>query len=394
MARQQNPGNPAGAGLPVWFNNVVTNDRGRPLPILMNATIALEQDPVFAGCFRFDRFRSEAMVCAPVPWEPHLRGVRPWSARDRRRVTIWLQENHIRAGESIAESAAFEVADRYPFHPVVDYWQGLVWDGVPRIDIWLHTYLGADLNPYTQAVGPRWLISAIARIDRPGCKADCCLVLEGPEGIRKSSTFEVLGSPWYSNDIAVLGSKDSQQQLLGKWVLELDELDAVHRADWAAVKAFLSRSSDHYRRAYRRDPEELPRQNVFGGTTNSDSWARDPVGLRRFWPVVPHHIDIDALRRDKDQLWAEARDAYFTLAKPWWLDDDTLVALAREIQIARYDIDPWEDRIRDFIYSKPVVTTTQILNELGMVEKDFLRGHQMRIGSILSSLGWVKIEDS
>jgi putative DNA primase/helicase len=389
MARgQRNPGNSAAAGLPVWFNQVYLNDKGAPLPLLVNAIVALEHDPVFAGALRFDRFRSEAMMCRPVPWDPHLSAPRPWSNRDRREACSWLQEHHVRVGELIAESAALTVADRHPFHPVVDYLGGLTWDGVRRIDTWLHTYLGADLNRYIEAVGPRWLISAIARIDRPGCKADCALVLEGPEGIYKSTTFEVMGAPWYSNDIAALGTKDSQQQLPGKWIIELDELDAVSRAsDWAAVKAFISRGTDHYRRSYRRDPEDLPRQNVFGGTTNSDTWARDATGLRRFWPVVCHNIDIAALRHDKDQLWAEARDAYFTLAQPWWLDDEELIAVARDQQLARYDIDPWENKIRDFLYGKKVITSSEILDAIGLPEKDRKRGDQMRIGNILRALG-------
>jgi predicted P-loop ATPase len=389
VARSSVP--PSAAGLPTWYSLLQLNDKGNPLAILSNAIIPLERDSAFSGAFRYDQFRGEVMICAPLPWDQYLATPRPWHEKDRIECCIWLQDKGLRVGELIAESAARGVAYRSTYHPVVDYLSSLAWDGVPRIDTWLYTYCGVDFSRYSEAVGPRYLISAVARVLRPGVKADCALVLEGPEGIYKSTVFEVLGSPWYSNDIAALGTKDAQQQLLGKWIIELDELDAVSRAsDWAAVKAFISRGTDHYRRSYRRDPEDLPRQCVFGGTTNTDLWARDPTGLRRFWPAKCGHIDIRALRRDKDQLFAEAVVAFY---KPsvWWLDDDELIELAREQQMARHDVDPWEWDVLQYISGKSCVTTTEILVDKLRVPLDRVsRAESMRVGSILRKARYVR----
>src|SRR5690606_24702631 len=108
----------------------------------------------------------------------------------------------------IAGQAVEVVARDHPFHPVREYLESLAWDGVPRIDAWLNTYLGVADTAYTRAIGPRWLISAIARIQTPGAQADCALILEGPQGIRKSSALRVLAQPWFTDRLSDLGSKD------------------------------------------------------------------------------------------------------------------------------------------------------------------------------------------
>src|SRR6185369_14361928 len=110
------------------------------------------------------------------------------------------------------------------FHPVREYLDGLAWDGTKRLDRWLAAYLGAADTPYTQAVGERWMISAVARIYRPGCQADSVLILEGQQGIKKSSALAELGSPWFSDRLSEFGSKDAAMEMAGIWIIELAEL--------------------------------------------------------------------------------------------------------------------------------------------------------------------------
>jgi predicted P-loop ATPase len=139
MAGASSPGNPAGAGLPAWFDELQVNDKGAPLATLENAKIALAGDPAFAGCFGFDKFRSEVMIRRAVPWEPTLRSARQWGERDSLEVTIWLQRNFIRVRKGDAIDAAFAVAYDNPYNPPFDYIAGLV-DGAERgvdIDSWL-----------------------------------------------------------------------------------------------------------------------------------------------------------------------------------------------------------------------------------------------------------------
>ena len=253
------------------------------------------------------------MLCAPVPWDLTPTVPRPWTDQDDREAAAWMQDIQVNVGVPDAARAVQTVAERDKFHPVLDYLNQISWDGVPRLDTWLVAYIGTEDTEYTQAVGPRWMISGVARIYEPGCKADCVLVLEGPQGILKSSAFAAIGGAWYTNDVAALGTTAAQEQILGNWIVELDELEAVTRArDVVAVKAFVSRSIDKFRLPYGHRSHAHPRQCIFGGTTNRETWMRDETGGRRWWPVRSGLIDIDALRQDRDQLWAEARDRYLT----------------------------------------------------------------------------------
>jgi len=130
------------------------------------------------------------------------------------------------------------------------YLQGLLWDGVQRLDRWLATYLGVEDADYSRAVGSRWLISAVARIFQPGAKADCCLILEGPQGIRKSTALRTIAGEYFTDELADLGTKDAAMQTRGVWIIELSELDNLSHAEVARIKAFMSRTTDRFRPPY------------------------------------------------------------------------------------------------------------------------------------------------
>jgi len=316
----------AAGGVP-WAGDLILNGDGAAKAILYNAIVALSMDAAFQGAIRHDKFRVQTMLCAPIPWDLAPILPRPWRDQDDREAAAWLQDNGVMVGEMITSSAVRTIAERDPYHPVMDYLKSIHWDGVPRLDTWLTDYAGVPDSPYVRAIGARWMISGVARISEPGCKVDCVLVFEGSQGIMKSSIFAVLGGPFFSNDLAAIGTKDAQEQILGVWVMELDELEAVTRAaDVAHVKAFISRSTDRFRLPYGRRSEAHPRQCILGATTNRDTWHRDETGARRWWPVrcgVTGPIEIDLLRQDRDQLWAEARDRYLANG-PWWLDTPQL----------------------------------------------------------------------
>jgi putative DNA primase/helicase len=189
------------------------------------------------------------------------------------------------------------------------------------------------------------MISAVARIMRPGAKVDHMLILEGPQGAKKSSALKVLaGEPWFTGELAEIGSKDAAQQMRGIWIIEIAELDAISRAEVSRIKAFLTRTTDRYRPPYERYVIEVPRQCVFAGSVNPDTYLRDETGNRRFWPLRCGSIDLNALRRDRDQLWAEAVARYREGAI-WWLDEPELIASAKAEQDQRYQADAWDSRI-------------------------------------------------
>jgi predicted P-loop ATPase len=162
----------------------------------------------------------------------------------------------------------------------------LKWDGTSRIGDWLSLYPRVDGNEYTFAVGARWLISAVARIYDPRCKADCALILEGDQGLMKSTALKVLAEPWFTDEIADLGSKDAAMQTRGVWVIEIAELDSMSRADVSKIKGFISRTTDRFRPSYEKRVIESRRQCVFAGSVNHCAYLRDETGGRRFWPVA------------------------------------------------------------------------------------------------------------
>jgi predicted P-loop ATPase/phage/plasmid primase-like uncharacterized protein len=336
-----------------WRNGLLLNDDGDPRPILANAIHALRKAPEWDGVLWHDAFATVTVARQAPPWasdsKEHWTDT-TWSDRDDYLVAEWLQHQGIIVPASIAGQAVETVARDREFHPVREYLDGLEWDGVARLDRWLTTYLGAADSVYVRAVGARWLISAVARIYVPGCQADCALILEGPQGIRKSSALAVLARPWFTDRLSELGSKDAAIETRGVWIIELAELDTMSRAEVGTIKAFMSRRQDRFRPPYGKRLVDLPRQCVFAGSINPEGgYLKDATGGRRFWPAVCGTIDLDGLEHDRDQLWAEARDR-FRRHEPWWLETRELDALAAEQQAERYQGDAWDDPIRVYLH--------------------------------------------
>ena len=317
----------AGTAIDDWQQGLLRSDRGHPLPVLANAIHALRRAPEWAGVLCHDEFAVATRTRRAPPWisGEAKRLEMEWSDRSDLLSAEWFQQNGIMVPATVAAQAVEAVArDRY-IHPVRDYLDQLEWDGTPRIGGWLSTYLGAADEWYVRAVGPRWLISAVARIYEPGAQVDCALILEGAQGIRKSSALRILGGAWFTDRLSDLASKDAAIEVNGAWIIEIAELETMSRAEVGTIKAFISRTVDRFRPPYGKRTVALPRQCVFAGTVNPESgYLKDATGGRRFWPVSCGTIDIPALRRDRDQLWAEACHRYACCSDPWWLETGDL----------------------------------------------------------------------
>ena len=211
-----------------WRAKLLCNDSGKPKSLVANACAVLEGVPEFAGV-ALDEFTRNIIRPASLPWKS-VGGEKIWTDNDTLHFTRWLQEHHIECRKDTADDAVELVASSNAFHPVRDYLNSLSWDGDPRIDRWLCAYLGVSPSNYSAAAGRCWLISAVARVFQPGCKADVALLMIGPEGKRKSTACRILAEPWFSDDVPDLGDKDAKLHVRGHWILELQELAALKQS--------------------------------------------------------------------------------------------------------------------------------------------------------------------
>jgi predicted P-loop ATPase len=232
------------------------------------------------------------------------------------------------------------------FDPVKDYLDGLQWDGVPRIDGWLQRYIRAEDTPLNRMIGRKMLIAAVRRVKQPGCKFDHIVVWEGAQGQGKSTALRVLAGDENYSDAEIIGldKREQQEADQGIWIYELAEFEGLSRTEMSSIKVFASKQVDRARPAYGRSRVDRQRRCIFVATTNEDDYLRDKTGNRRFWPVkVIGECDLDALVRDRDQLWAEAvvleaGGEELVIPREMW-------PLAEVEQKKRMAPDAWEDAI-------------------------------------------------
>jgi predicted P-loop ATPase len=392
-----------------WYSRCLESKEGSVLGNVANALLALREDPAWRGVLAYDEMQATALLCKSIPAHGNLPASdtypRPLRDDDVIQAQEWLQIAGLpTVGRDVTHDAVERRSRECGFHPVRDYLSSLKWDGVSRLagedesvgpdrlPGWLTSYLGAEDTPYTRTIGRMFMVSAVARIMRPGCKADYMLILEGHQGARKSTACRTLGGEWFSDSMPEnVASKDASQHLRGKWVIEVAEMHALSKSETTALKAFITRESERYRPSYGRKEVHEPRQCVFIGTTNKAQYLKDETGARRFWPVkvaVMGAIDTDRLTSDRDQLWAEAVHR-FREGQQWWPDGDFEREHIEPQQEARYEPDAWEEAITDHLKGKDRVLVLDVArNAIGMDTHKLGTADQRRITAILERLRW------
>jgi predicted P-loop ATPase len=372
-----------------WFSKIQRTDTGKVIQNLNNALLVLENDSAVSDRFSFNEMSRAIMVGRAIGGPPHPR--RMATNIDVTDTQRWLQiSGNIRISKEIVAQAMESRAMLSSYHPIRDYLTGLRWDNVCRLKTWLNQYLGAEASQYSSAIGEMFLISMVARIFKPGCKVDHMPVLEDSnQGTLKSAACRVLaGDEYFSDSIPDLETKDSSQHLRGKWLVEVAEMHAFDRAETARLKSYITRQEERYRPPYARFDVLEPRMCVFVGTTNKTAYLKDETGGRRFWPIKTRTIDIDALRQDRDQLFAEAV-ALFNNDTPWWPDAVFEREHIKPQQDDRYDADIWEEKVRDWTGLNTSFTIDQVAKGALFIDTPKVsKSDQLRIAAILENLGF------
>jgi predicted P-loop ATPase len=359
------------------------------LPLATTIEI-LEEDARFAQSIAYNALTSHVDMLRPFPWRTSS-GVSRWRDRDDFALTALLQQEFgLRVSVRHVHQAVIAVAQKYRIDPLEDYLAALEWDGTPRLDAWLVRYLGADDTRFVRAAGPRFIIGAVARALCPGSQLDTVLVLEGKQGIGKSSAVRILGSPeWTCDDLRNVNGKDAALQLRGRWFVEVPELEAMKHSHGSRINSFFSRRVDSLRPPYGRRTEYYPRRCVFIATTNEGAYLSDQTGGRRFWPVRCGLIRLKALQRDRDQLFAEAV-ARYREGEVWWLEpeEERLAARAQELRLVR---DEWMEVIDQYVGDESQVALGDVLiNALGLGTGKWAGQVQSRAVQLLILLGFEK----
>ena len=378
-----------------WSARCIKDAKGRPIPNVANALIALECDGNIRDAIAYNEMlRAPMLMHQPgIPIGGEITEPRPLTDEDVTDIQNWMQHAGLdRISRQAVNDAVDLCARRQSFHPLRNYLDSLQWDGQPRVNVWLITRLGAENSEYVCEIGKMFLISMVARIYEAGSKADHMLVLEGPQGALKSTACRVLGGEWFSDNLPDIASsgKDASQHLRGKWLVEIAELHAFNRAEASQLKSFVSRQTERYRPSYGRREVIEDRQCVFIGTTNKEAYLRDETGGRRFWPVKCGEIDIENLEADRDQLFAEAVTLY-QAGVPWWPERTFETKHIMPQQTERYEGDPWEETVSEFIVGKPRVTISEVAkNGLFIDTPRIAKSDQNRIAAILVAIGWMR----
>lgn len=403
---------PVGVGIPTkpWGSKFALGNDGDPKGIMSNVAIVLREASEIKGAFAQNDFTGMIHVLRKLPWEPGAGNPcddRIMADADELACLEWIQTF---AGIHSTRGAAFDAIQRvsteHCYHPVKEYLYDTYasWDRVPRIENGAVSYFGAKDTLYNREVFKRWIISAVARVLKPGIKADCMLVFEGPQGLGKSTAVRILFDPnnagWFTDQLAEMGTKDASLELRGIWCAEYSDLHGMTNAEARVIKSYMSRMTDRFRPPYGRFPIKVDRQNIFAGTTNEIEYLKDATGARRFWPLRCTSIDRAGLFRDKENIWGEAVALFLGNLAKWWIDEQTepdLAAEAARITDARYQGDAWEAVVRRWLINngRSNITTDEIMHDaLEIHDKaKWSRNDQIRVGYLLRRMKWVRARD-
>jgi predicted P-loop ATPase len=381
-------GAPPRSSVVMWKEiGLAVDSKEKPYATLANASLIMRFHPAFKGKIWWDSF------CERIYHTLYDPVAREWNDVDSARITAFIQRQMDlpKITLKLVQEALVHAAHAAPRNSVLDWLNSLRWNGVERLDTWVGDCLGVELTPYTQAVGRNWLLSMVARAYKPGCQVDTMPVLEGLQGEGKSSALEILGDRWYAAVGTAFGSYDFIQTIQGKWLIEIPDMAGFSRREHSHVIATITTRTDRYRMKYGRFDQDHPRQCIFAATSETDDYLPEMRGYRRYWPLRCTEINLEALRTQREQLFAEAVHAWRAGASFHRMPNE---ATATE-QRARSTEDLWTEDVLTYCEPRALaghpVHPAKILTDspIQMERKHLDLSVKLRVINILKAHGWV-----
>lgn len=363
------------------------NEKGNVILIMENIARVLSFDSRFKGRFRFDTFRMQYEILDKGKWR---------TLEDNDALTVQKELSTLyppfrRLTKAMAYDAIISVSRENSIDSAIDFIRGLKWDGVPRLDSWLSKTYGVEDDEYHRSVGSNWIKGMVMRLMEPGCKFDYVLVLEGPQGSRKSTSLYVLGGDWHVETTMTTDNKDFYIQFLGKSIIEFSEGETLSRTEVKRLKAIITMQKDRYRAPYERSSTDFPRRCVFAMTTNESEYLKDDTGNRRWLPVTLQfeEADVEWLKENRLQLFAEAHYRLYVKKESAYNFPKDIMKAAQQ---ARKIKDPNADLVISWYYTelkvgdrRAGITVNQVHKVIngGYAHKAITKTEEMSIAAIL-----------
>jgi predicted P-loop ATPase len=377
------------------IKNNLTQKIHRVETTMTSVVAAIISEQAINGKVGYDEFKAQFTFAKT--------GATKWSNfcdEDYTEIWIALEKNgHKNLSKELITRATKFIAKQNKYDSAIDWLKDSVpaWDGIKRIENFFTDYFNSEDSIYSKAVSNYVWSSLAGRVLVPGIKADMVAILIGEQGCGKSTgVAAICPDPNLFTEITLQTRDDDQaRRMRGHLIAEISELRGINSRDEQSIKAFISRTEENWIPKYQEFDISYLRRITFIGTTNEVTFLSDRTGNRRWLPLEVGKVNLQKIKEDCLQLWAEARDTFATLGIQW----EAAEKLAEEKHVNHFIADPWEEIVKDGIENNSInplrITTNEaLINIVGVDKNRITKSEQMRMTNVFKAIGLIKNRDS